>query len=42
MPDVALVELPPKKSGHSRAEKFASLGWRVLTVLVEEENIATV
>jgi hypothetical protein len=42
MPDVALVELPPKKSRTRQSEAANCAQSCIHTVLVKEQNIATV
>lgn len=42
MPEVAFVELPPKKSSGMSARGHVKLFMAALTVLVEQEDVATI
>ena len=42
MPEVAFVELPPKKSSGRSARGHVKLLMAALTVLVEQEDVATI
>ena len=42
MPEVAFVELPPKKSSGMSARGHGELARAALTVLVEQEDVATI